>query len=111
MGKLERLNPNHLIQPAPPRVRDAVGRILELGDEVLVITPKFPMRVAEITPTIEQPGVPPGMMRLTLVAKLTTFVPRDTGVEDMYFTRHQKEIGDGAIALAEQTQEAAEPTA
>lgn len=96
---MERLNPNHLIQTAPPRVRDAANRILEIGDECIVITPKTLMRVASITPVIERPGVPPGMMQVVLVTRLAILVPRDSGVEDLYFTRHQAEIGDGAIKL------------
>src|SRR6266851_1237164 len=100
MGIASRLNPTAAVGTAPARVRDASNRVLEVGDEILVLTPKQIMRVASITP-IMHPGAPPNMMLLTLVTKLAIAVPRDTGVEDLYFLRHQAEIGDKAIPGAE----------
>src|SRR5258708_2232687 len=97
MGFGSRTNPtaqHH--QAAPARVRDAAGKVLEVGDEVLVILNKSLMRVAAITPLL-QAGAPPDAMILTLVTRVAIGVPRDTAVEDLYFVRHQAEIGDKAI--------------
>lgn len=85
---------------APARVRDAAGKVLEIGDEVLVVLSKSLMRVAEIKPLLA-PGSPPNAMLVTLVTRMAIAVPRDTGVEDLYVVRHQAEIGDNAIPPAE----------
>ncbi len=79
---------------APPaRVKDAAGRVLDLGDEVLVLLPKMLMRVASIRPLLH-PGAPRNSMALTLVCRVEVGVPRDSAIEDVYFTRHQSEVGD-----------------
>lgn len=81
---------------APSRVRDAVGKVLEIGDEVVVVMPSCLMRVASAKPILH-PGAPPNLMELVLVTRLAMAVPRDTGVENLYRLRSQKEVGDGAI--------------
>lgn len=83
-------------QAPPARVRDAAGKVLELGDEVLVVMPSCLMRVASIKPILA-PGAPPNLMELVLVTRLAMGVPRDQGIENLYQLRHQAEIGDGAI--------------
>src|ERR1700682_483693 len=99
MGHASRLNPNAHLGQAPARVRDAVGKVLEVGDEVLIVNPAQPMRVAEITPLMD-PGAPAGMMVLVLVCKLQIAAPRDQAIDHLYVLRHQAEIGDGAIPEA-----------
>jgi hypothetical protein len=99
MGSASQLNPNILHGTAPARVRDAVGRVLEVGDEVLLVVPSQTLRVASISPILH-PGAPPNAMLLVLVAKASLGVPRDTSVQGLYFLRHQAEIGDQAIAGA-----------
>lgn len=81
---------------APARVRDASGKVLEIGDEVLVVMPTSLMRVASIKPVLH-PGAPPNLMKLVLVTRMALAAPRDSAVENLYFLRHQAEIGDGAI--------------
>ncbi len=105
MGHASRLNPTAQLGQRPARVRDASGKVLEVGDEVLCITPKQLLRVAEIKPLMD-PGAPAGVMVLVLVCKLQIAVPRDQAIEDVYVLRHQAEIGDGAIPT-----EAPEPPA
>ena len=105
MGILERMNPRHTLGAPPARVRDAVGRVLELGDEVVVVTPKQIMRVAEIRPMLE-PGAPKDALMVTLVTRMIIVVPRDQGVEDLYFLRHQAEIGDQAIKTTPEGEDA-----
>lgn len=104
MGIASRRNPNVALASAPARLRDAVGRVLELGDECLVLTPKIIVRVAGITPLMD-PGAPAGVMVLTLVTRIQMAGPRDGAIEDLYFLRHQAEIGDKAIAGAEEEQQ------
>jgi hypothetical protein len=96
MGIMSRLNPNAVQGTAPARVRDAIGRVLEVGDEVLIVNTSQLMRVATISPILA-PGAPPSAMLLVLVAKAQLGVPRDTALENVYFLRHQAEIGDNAI--------------
>jgi hypothetical protein len=96
MGIASRQNPQVQLASAPARVRDAVGRILEVGDECVVLANKIIVRVAEIRPLLE-PGAPAGVMVLTLVTRINMAAPRDSGIEDLYFLRHQADIGDHAI--------------
>ena len=93
---------------AAPQVRDAVGRVLEVGDEVLVVMPSCLMRVASMKPILH-PGAPPNLMELVLVTRLAMAAPRDTGVENLYRLRHQAEIGDGAIPQVPDGPEAESP--
>lgn len=79
--------------PQAARLRDASGRVLEIGDEILVLSPKTIMRVAAITPVLH-PGAPKGTVQLTLVTRLAIAAPSDSGIEDLYFLRHAAEIGD-----------------
>ncbi len=102
MGVMEKLNPRSQRNAATamPQVRDAVGKILEIGDEVLIVNPSCLFRVGEITPVMD-PGAPPNTMLVTLVTRLALVAQRDHGVEHLYVLRHQAEIGDGAIKLPE----------
>lgn len=104
MGRDERSNTNgsrRLVTglpggPQTPRLRDALGRILELGDEVLLAMPTVIMRVAAVRPILH-PGAPPNTVAVTLVCKVEVAGTHDTGIENCYRLRHQAEIGDGAI--------------
>ena len=52
------------------RVRDAMGRILSVGDQVAMIHPGMILfTVGEITPSLD-PRAPAGMIRLTLAAPM-----------------------------------------
>jgi len=100
MGIMQRLNPKaQVMAAAPAHVRDAVGKILEVGDEVVIIAPKCLLRVAEIKPLLD-PGAPPHTMMLVLVTRLAIAVPRNQGIEDLYVLRHQAEI-PGTPAIPE----------
>jgi hypothetical protein len=96
MGIASRQNPTVGLATAPARVRDAVGKVLELGDEAVILTNKMIVRVAGITPLLD-PGAPAGVMVLTLVSRIQMACPRDGAVEDLYVLRHQADIGDHAI--------------
>lgn len=96
MGHAARRNPTTQLGHAPARVRDGSGKVLEVGDEVLVLSHKTLMRVAEIKPLLD-PGAPPNAMIVVMVCQLQIAVPRDTGIEEVYVLRHQAEIGDKAI--------------
>lgn len=104
MGIASRQNPNVHLASAPARIRDAVGRVLEVGDECLVLTSKMIVRVAEIKPLMD-PGAPAGVMVMTLVTRIQVAGPRDGALEDCYLLRHQADIGDHAIPEADQPQE------
>jgi hypothetical protein len=107
MGIQSRLNPNIQLATAPARVRDAVGRVLEIGDEAVILTNKIIVRVAELAPLMD-PGAPAGVMVLTLVTRIRMAVPRDQGIEDLYLLRHQADIGDNAIPQPPPAQSPAE---
>lgn len=81
---------------APAQIRDALGRVLSLGDEVLAMTPACLMRIASVRPILH-PGAPPNLVEVVLVTRMQMAVPRDQGVENLYLLRHQAEIGDGMI--------------
>jgi hypothetical protein len=104
MGIQSRRNPNVQLAQGPARVRDAVGRVLEIGDEILVLTDKAVMRVASISPMMD-PQAPAGAMMVTMVCRIVLVAPRDQQVDNVYFLRHQSEIGDKAIPEAEEGQQ------
>ena len=108
MGIESRHNPNVHLAQGPARVRDAIGKVLEVGDEILALTSKVVMRIASISPMMD-PKAPPGAMLVTMVSRVVMVVPRDQGVEDLYFLRHQAEIGDGAIPGAGEQQQEQKP--
>lgn len=83
-------------QAPPAQLRDALGRVIEIGDEVLAVMPSCMLRVASVKPVLH-PGAPPNLMELVMVMKLSVMVPRDTAMPNVYFLRHQAEIGDQAI--------------
>jgi hypothetical protein len=88
-----------LVRPvnfAPPTVRDAINRVLEVGDEVLSVQPNHHLRVASIRP-VTSPGAPPNLVELVLVSKVTVAVPSNASVDGLYLLRHQAEIGDGFL--------------
>src|ERR1019366_4169370 len=80
--------------PPPPRVRDAKGKVLEIGDEVLVVSPITEYRVAGIRPILA-PGAPPSAMEVILVTKLHLVAARDSAIESLYQLRHAAEMNDG----------------
>lgn len=100
-----KINPRAIgAQALPARARDSVGRVLEPGDEVLVVAPTAVYRVAKIEPILH-PGAPPNLMQVVLVTRLLLACARDGAIEDLYFLRHQAQIGDKAIEGAEQPAE------
>lgn len=94
MGRDSQLNPTaRQLASAAARVRDHLGRVLEIGDEVLIVSPAQLYRVASIRPVLD-PGAPPNQMQVLLVTQLQLAIPRDSGVANLYVTRHQAEIKD-----------------
>ena len=92
MGRDSHLNPTaRQMASAAARVRDHLGRVLEIGDEVLIVSPQQMYRVASITPVLD-PGAPPNTMQMLLVTQVQVGVPRDAGVQNLYFLRHQADI-------------------
>ena len=76
-----------------PRARDAYGRVLELGDEVIVpklMAPRF--RVQEIVPELA-PGAPPNLVRITLGALIVLHAPADQPVGEFLRVRTAAEQG------------------
>lgn len=69
----------------PPEVKDHVGRTLVEGDGVILQTQHSPIfRVQSIKVVIE-PGVPPGLMDITLVSQARFRAPR--GLPNQEFLR------------------------
>jgi hypothetical protein len=80
---------------ALPRTRDAYGRVLEPGDEIIV--PKLsPVRflVRDVAPEMRM-GFPPNLVRIALVATVEFHAPADTAVVDLIRIRTAAEQGLG----------------
>lgn len=77
MGRDERNNPANLPLPAEKDgVLDRLGRKLQVGDEVIMVT-QGPVifRVVEIAPLLD-PRLPPGAMKITVGCAVDWFCPK-----------------------------------
>lgn len=85
MGRESRLNPFGRDTEVPPVVLDIFGRALAAGD-LVTINVAYPIAFAvkEVAP-LEEPGVAPGQMVVTLSAFLKFAAPR--GLPQQEFTR------------------------
>jgi len=81
----------------PVTVRDQLGRVLELGDEVLTVQPNTHLRVAQIARIPPKPGMPPDVVEMVLVARVLVAVPNGASIDSLYFLRHASEIKDGFL--------------
>lgn len=86
-GKGLILNPT---APAPG-AKDHSGRELGAGDEVLILSPSTTWRIQALTPVLE-PGAPPGLTRLTLVAVAHAVISNGERLEGMYRLRTAGEL-------------------
>ncbi len=93
MGAGSRLNPfaRDSQVAGPPQVRDHLGRVVGVGDMLLVSRPGGLVRVAQVTPLLH-PGAPPNMMAVRLVGVIDLVVPRDSALEDVYRVAEAKEL-------------------
>lgn len=93
MGSMSRLNPfsRDAINPPAPEVRDHLGKILGVGDQVLINKNGLLARVAQITPVLD-PGAPPNLMRVRLLAVIDVALPRQAALEDVYRTTPAAEL-------------------
>lgn len=86
MGHESRLNPfskpSPLINTAAPVVRDGRGRILQVGDEIVVPGAPALFRVRSIERCAEA-GVPDSFMDVLLVGTLKIRTPRDTPTQEL----------------------------
>jgi len=90
-----------------PNARDAYGRVLAPGDEVIVpklMAPRF--RVQEIAPELA-PGAPPNLVRITLGAMIVLHVPADQAVGEFIRVQTAAEQGIGPTAPAQAPEEPA----
>jgi hypothetical protein len=85
MGTLSRLNPNAADFTGPPQTREARGRVLQEGDEIILALPgPVYFRVAQITPVLD-PAAPPGFLHVHVGCMLTFTAKR--GVVNPQFIR------------------------
>lgn len=74
------------------RLRDQLGRDLQVGDEVQVpalVSPRY--RVVDVTPALE-PGAPDGAIRVVLVAQVALYVDGRQPAEQLLRVRTAAEI-------------------
>lgn len=96
-------------KPPPAILKDALGKPLSEGDELMLVVNKTFMRVAALHRTLLAPGTPPNTMTLVLQTEVRLVVPCGAQIAECYLMRHQAEIGDGIIHDATQG-EGAVPT-
>lgn len=74
-----------------PVVRDLPGRVLEVGDEVILSAPLHTYRVSKVEP-VRAPGAPANLMHLQLVSVIDLPAPRDQPMEGVIRVRTAAEI-------------------
>jgi hypothetical protein len=74
------------------QVRDDKGRVLQEGDEVVLMQPGGCYRVAMIQPVVD-PRAPKGLVKLTLVARLEIVCPANGPIEGCIRVRTAEELG------------------
>lgn len=89
-----------------PVVRDSLGRVLEVGDEVVVIANAANYRVARIE-RVEDPGAPPNLMRIKLINVTEVIITCDGALDSIMRVRTASEMG--VPQQPAQAQEAQEP--
>lgn len=94
MGHEARNNPLSIESKLQPFVRDARGRILAEGDEVLLDTGGHPIyyRVVSITPVLD-PKAPPNLMRIEVAATTAWNAIRETQNMEFIRVRTAEEAG------------------
>lgn len=91
MGKESRLNPTSTLG-TPASTRDARGRLLQEGDEVLLHIPgPIYFRVARVAPSLD-PKAPPNAIHLTLTARADFVAIRDQANLEFIRVRSAEEI-------------------
>jgi hypothetical protein len=84
----------------PLRVRDAYGRILTIGDEVILSKPVMThFRIQDVAPILD-PGMPPNHVRVMLGALLVLAVPADGAIGEVIRVRTADEQGITPAAQA-----------
>ena len=90
MGHEERNNPNAILSMS---VREARGRELKEGDEIILAIPgPIYFRVAAITPVLD-PGAPPGLMQVHVGCMLTFGAKRGAVNREFVRVRTEQEAG------------------
>lgn len=86
-GKGLILNPT----PLPPTAYDHNGRELRPGDEVVTTEPQTIWRVVAVLPVLE-PGMPPGVVRMRMVAQADVVVQSGERVQGLHRLRTVEEL-------------------
>lgn len=109
MGHDARQNPGSAEYTGPPETRDARGRVLQEGDEIILAVPgPIYFRVAQITPVLD-PAAPPGLLQVHVGAMLTFGAKRGAINREFVRVRSAEEAGPSSFTLldAKPAQEAA----
>ena len=99
MGHEARENPGSLEFRGPTDTRDARGRVLQEGDEVILAIPgPIYFRVAQITPVLD-PQAPPGLLHVHVGCMLTFTAKRGAINREFVRVRSAEEAGPSTFKL------------
>lgn len=98
MGRAERMNPKHWRTqnggglPTDRDIKDRFGRILQIGD-VLLLDGKgsIPWRIADLKPDLD-PRAPAGQQVIVLVTDIITRIPPGVQVQDFIKIQDASEL-------------------
>ena len=99
MGHEARQNPGSTEFPGPTETRDARGRVLQEGDEIILSVPgPIYFRVAQITPVLD-PAAPPGLLHVHVGCMLTFTAKRGAINREFVRVRTAEEAGPTQFKL------------
>jgi len=81
----------HTISAEPLEAHDSQGRVLGVGDEIVMLQPGFLFRIARVEP-FTAPGAPPNLMKITLVSSTDLVVPRGASIDGILRTARYAEL-------------------
>jgi hypothetical protein len=90
------------------QVRDDKGRVLQEGDEVVLMQPGSCYRVAMVQPVVD-PRAPKGLVKLVLVARAEIVCQANQQIEGCIRVRTAEELGGVGPGAAAQVPDGAVP--
>lgn len=101
MGDVARLNPQSREYTGPAVVKEARGRVLQEGDEIILSLPSpIYFRVAKITPVLD-PTAPPGLLHVHVGSMLSFVAKRGQISREFIRVRSAEEAGAMDFQLLE----------
>lgn len=100
MGRESRLNPfaRHAtaIDTSEPVVRDSHGRVLQVGDEILLASNAPTLYRVHSVERHSAPGLPPNLMLVRLITTIELLTPRDQPTQEILRVATAEELTEKA---------------